>query len=56
MKLTYQAFDVEADATALEVRVRSISVKHNLSNTLVYQLVVLGPAGWREWQIYREMD
>lgn len=47
-QLTYQAFNVEAEVAALEVRVRSIPVKHDLSNTLVYQLVVLRPAGGRE--------
>lgn len=43
-QLTYQAFNVEVEVTALEVRVCSISVKHDLSNTLIHQLVVLRPA------------
>lgn len=41
--LTYQAFDVEAEVATLEVGVRSVPVKHDLSDTLVYQLVVLRP-------------
>lgn len=47
-QLTYQAFNIEAKVTALEVRVCSIPVEHDLSDTLVYQLVVLRPAGRRE--------
>lgn len=55
-QLTYQALNVETEVTALEVRIRSIPVKHDLSNTLVYQLVVLRPAGKRERRIYRWVD
>lgn len=44
-QLTYQSFNVEVEVTALKVRVGSISVKNNLSDTLIYQLVVLRPAG-----------
>lgn len=47
-RLTYQAFNVETEVTALEVGVGSIPVKHDLSNRLVYQLVVLRPAGRTE--------
>lgn len=47
-QLTYQAFNVEVEVTALEVRVCPIPVKHDLSNTLIYQLVVLRPVGRRE--------
>lgn len=46
--LTYQALNVEADVSAPKVWVCSIPVKHNLSNTLIYQLVVLRPAVKRE--------
>lgn len=52
-QLTYQAFNIEAEVSALKVGVRSIPVKHNLSDTLIYQLVVLRPAGGRERQIYK---
>lgn len=51
-QLTYQAFDVEGEVSALKVGVRSIPVQHNLSGTLIYQLVVLRPAEEREWQTY----
>lgn len=47
-QLTYQGFNIEAKVTALEVRVCSIPVKHNLGDAFVYQLVVMRPAGRRE--------
>lgn len=53
-KLTYQAFDVEAEVTALEVRVCPIPMKYNLSDALIYQLVVLRPAVRRDRCIYRK--
>lgn len=44
-QLTDQGFNVETEISTLKIRVCSIPVKHNLSNALIYQLVVLGPAG-----------
>lgn len=51
-QLTYQALNVKAEISAPKVGVCSIPVKHDLSNTLIYQLVVLRPAGRRDGQIY----
>lgn len=44
-QLTNQGFDVEAKISTLKIRICSIPVKHNLSDALIYQLVVLGPTG-----------
>lgn len=54
--LTYQALNVEGEVSALKVGVRSIPMQHNLSGALIYQLVVLRPAGERECQIYSGID
>lgn len=44
-QLTDQGFNVEAEISTFKIRVCSIPVKHNLSNALIYQLVVLRPIG-----------